>query len=264
MSSFNKLEYELYALLVINKFLPDLVPLKGTLKGESPDWQNYSSDFGIEVVRAESKADGDAKAFSNEYLGKPVNTIPKKRLKKHEKRITVSQEQTLSSVEMYSFYGRLESDDPRADSFFAKPVVDRCENKLKLLNGNYSKFRRNILCVYLPFSMGKDEARIMYKCYIIRASQYNAIFTDLFFIGISSIIYIDGNKWIYYCDDFCAKKRTSIDQLVHTISALPVCDEGKMLFDELKKYGIDLDEENEPISFSERYTLYDLTKRSYK
>lgn len=241
MSSFSKLEYEIYALLTINKFLPDIVPLEGTAKGESPDWQNGSHDFGIEVVRAESKADGDAKAFSNEYLGKPISEIPQNRLKKVRKRINESEEHTIGAVDMFSYHGSLESSDPGKDSPFAKPIVDRCEHKLKLLNNNFRQFGRNILCVYLLFSPDVDSARVIYKCYEKRAKQYNVTFSDMFFIGLSSVVYIDcRSKLIYYRDTVDDSFREDLDRFVHVISPLPVFEDGMVLYDELKKHGIDL------------------------
>lgn len=241
MSSFSKLEYEIYALLTINRFLPDIAPLEGTAKGESPDWQNGSRDFGIEVVRAESKADGDAKAFSNEYLGRPISEIPKNRLKKMSKRIYESDEHTLGAVDMFSYCGSLESSDPDKDSPFAKPIVDRCEHKLQLLNNNFRQFRRNILCIYLLFSPDVDSARSIYKCYEKRAEKYKAAFSDLFFIGLSSVVYVDcRNRQIYYRDTIDDSFPEDMDRFVHIISPLPVFEDGMVLYDELKKHGIDL------------------------
>ena len=243
MSSFNKIEYELYALLMLNRYIPALVPLENTAKGESPDWQNSSADFGIEVVRAESDSDGDAKAFSNAYLGKPISDIPKKRLERLEDRISLSKENTLGAVEMYSFSGSMVSDDPGKESPFAKPVVDRCEEKLKLLNKNFKQFGRNILCVYLLFSADVDSARVIYKCYEKRAEKYNVVFSDLFFIGLSSVVYIDCiNKLIYHHDTINDRGREDLDRLVHKISVLPVCEDGMVLYDELLKHGIELEE----------------------
>lgn len=243
MSSFVKREYELFALLLMNRYLPELVPLDGTAKGESPDWQNDSYDFGIEVVRAESDADGDAKAFSNAYIGKPISEIPKKRFKRLADRLSVSKENTLGAVEMFSFYGRMESDDPTEESPFAKPIVDRCEEKLKLLNNEYKQFGRNILCIYLLFSPDVDSAHVIYKCYEKRAKQYNVTFSDLFFIGLSSVVYIDCiKKLIYHHDTINDNGRNNLDGLVHKISALPVCEDGMVLYDELKKQGVKLEE----------------------
>lgn len=243
ISSFTKLEYELYALLVLNRFLPELVPLEGTAKGESPDWQNNSKDFGIEVVRAESKSDGNAKSFANDYLGKPISEIPKNLLKKVGKRINESDEHTVGAVDLFWYNGSIESSDSDKDSSFAKPIVDCCEHKLKLLNGNFKQFGRNILCIYLLFSPDVDLARIICKCYEKRAKQYDVTFSDLFFIGLSSIVYFDcGRRLIYHCEEVDEIDSEKLDGLVHTISALPVCEDGMIIYDELKKHGIELEE----------------------
>ena len=58
MSAFNKLEYELYALLALNQSFSQFVQ-PPIVKEESPDWLDTENEIGIEVSRAENTQIGE-------------------------------------------------------------------------------------------------------------------------------------------------------------------------------------------------------------
>lgn len=97
MSVFNKIEYELYALLALNQSFPQFVQ-PPIVKSECPDWLDTENEIGIEVSRAEPTQIGDAKDLANQYLGKHRECIPNKRIKKFKGRLYFDNDDCLYAV----------------------------------------------------------------------------------------------------------------------------------------------------------------------
>lgn len=188
MSTFDKLEYELYAPISLYSSFP--IFTIGIVKGESPDWQDEVNGIGIEVARAENNHIGYTYNVANTYLGKQKYSIP-------------------TRVEQ-SFKGDLNFDTDTGKLLYvsdSKGLVDgnrhiklaiaKAQDKLILLNKSHFRcFDKNCLYMFLTASLIGNDSDEFLEEYLNLAHKYKHSFSDIFLMALDCIFWIDtkGNQ----------------------------------------------------------------------
>ncbi len=219
MSAFDKLEYELYAVLALTYAFPIFV--RSLKKGESPDWWDIEHGIGIEVARAENEQNGYWKFFANKYRGKNKADIPPKELDKmNEKGKTV-----------FDNSGRLTSvlSGWSDGKMHIRLAIDMAKVKIEKLNSHiYKKFKNNCLFLYMTKSMVDDDIEIFLSDYISLVSNYAVYFNHVFLqsLSLNELFHFDivsGNVNPYTFGD---KELNELDNNVHELRRTSSWEEG--------------------------------------
>lgn len=219
MSAFDKLEYELYAVLALTYAFPLFV--SSLTKGESPDWWDVEPGIGIEVARAENEQIGYWKFFANKYRGKNKADIPPQSLDKlNEKGETVFDD---SGKMIYVSDTKGCFDGNR----HIRLAIDIAKVKIEKLNSHiYKKFNNNCLFLYMTQSMIDDDIENFLSDYLSLISNYTVYFNHVFLMTFDELYYydiVDGNIKSYTFSD---EELEKLDYKVHELRAASSWDDG--------------------------------------
>ena len=185
MSAFDKLEYELFAVLALYNSFPEFIA--DPVKGESPDWQDEKAGIGIEVSRAESSHIGYTYSIANRFLGKKRSEIPSKILQNFRGSISFDERDRLHMIS--DSKGLFNGDR------HVQLALERSKEKLELLSeSHFRRFETNCLFLYLTMSLLDDDSQVFLSEYTKLAKQYPQRFGRVFLMALDSIADIDIEK----------------------------------------------------------------------
>ena len=185
MSAFDKLEYELFAVLALYNSFPEFIA--DPVKGESPDWQDEKAGIGIEVSRAESSHIGYTYSIANRFLGKKRSEIPPHILQDFRGSLTFDKRDRLFAIS--DSKGLFDGDR------HIRLALDRAKEKLDLLSGPHFRcFETNGLFLYLTMSLLDDDAQLFLSEYTKLAKQFLLHFDHVFLMALDSIANVDIRK----------------------------------------------------------------------
>ncbi len=227
MSAFNKLEYELYALLALNQSFPQFVQ-PPIVKEESPDWLDTENEIGIEVSRAESTQIGYAKNLANQYLGKQRDCIPNKRIERFNGMLYFDNDDCLYAVS--DTKGLFDAD--RHICF----ALNSAEGKLNKLNSShFCSGKDNCLFLYLTFSLLEGDGELFLSQYNELIKKYEKCYNHIFLMGHEEICHIDIRKQETSLVSFDKSCIEGLDKAVHALGKLSAWEKGTAFFPEYKK-----------------------------
>ena len=185
MSAFDKLEFELFAILALIEMFPPFVT--DPVKGESPDWQDEKAGIGIEVSRAITPHIGYTYSIANMFLGKRRSEIPSKILQTFRGSISFDKRNRLYMISASK--GLFDGDR------HIRLALERAKEKLKMLSeSHFRRFETNCLFLYLTMSLLGDDSQVFLSEYIKLAKQFPLRFDHVFLMALDSIEEIDIQK----------------------------------------------------------------------
>ena len=174
-NKYGKRYFEEYAILSLvmcyDRRLQSL--LEAEFHAESPDFQDFCINLGIEVTRAETKRYGEYSAVINHYFGK--GNKPEFIQQEIKRRFPKFSDNIFIDGDTFAFY---EECDTKAIIIDLKKSISE---KLQKLNSGYKVFEQNWLYIFSGTSvLNEEDMNLMNKETKSYQIQFNKIFVNCF------------------------------------------------------------------------------------